>query len=163
MVTQTRRNPKRKLELLENQNLSESNFKLWALIGRVNHSIILARQKELNQYHIPVRQYQVLRTIQELGSMATLTQVAKSVERKVHVISKQAVSMEKDGLIRRIKNTPKTNLLKLELTDKGIEVIKIARQSNTIDSIFSFLSAEERQHMESALNRILSNLKDDPV
>jgi len=95
--------------------------------------------------------------------MATLTQVAKSVDRKVHVISKQAVSMERDGLIRRIKNTPKTNLLKLELTDKGIEVIKIARQSNTIDSIFSFLSAEERQQIESVLNRILSNLKDDPA
>jgi DNA-binding MarR family transcriptional regulator len=145
---------------LEEKTLLESNFKLWSLIGRVSHSIVLARQKELNQYHIPVRQYQVLRTIQDLGPNATLSEVARVVEREDHVISKQAVSMEKDGLIRRVKNTPKKNLLKLELTEKGFDVIKIARQSKSMDTIFSFMSEADRRKMESMLNAILTNLKE---
>jgi len=148
---------------MDNSTILESNFKLWHLISSVSHSIVRVRQKELNQYHIPVRQYQVLRTIQELGSNATLSEVSKMVEREDHVISKQAVSMEKDGFIRRIKNTPKKNVLKLELTEKGHDMIKIARQSKSMDTIFSFMSDDERQQMESALNKILINLKDcDP-
>jgi DNA-binding MarR family transcriptional regulator len=82
------------------------------------------------------------------------------VEREDHVISKQAVSMEKDGLIRRVKNTPKKNLLKLELTEKGFDVIKIARQSKSMDTIFSFMSEADRRKMESMLNAILTNLKE---
>jgi len=48
-----------------------------------------------------------------LGPKATLSEVARQVERETHVISKQAIRMEKDGLIKRTKNTPKSNLLKL--------------------------------------------------
>ena len=145
---------------MKKQNLSESNYDLWHLIGKVNHSLIMARQKELNQYHIPVRQAYILRIIQDLGSKATLSAVAKKVERQVHVISKQAVKMENDGLIMRIKDTPKSRLLRLELTEKGLELIKVSRQSKLINAIFSYLSVEQRQQLESILNLILIKLEE---
>jgi len=66
----------------------------------------MVRQKELSPYHIPPRRLQVLRVIQALGVNATLSNIAKEVERKSDVILRQAVSMEKDGLIRRIQDTP---------------------------------------------------------
>jgi DNA-binding MarR family transcriptional regulator len=147
-------------ESMNNKELSKSNFDLWLLIGKVNHSIVLVRQRELLQYHVPVRQLLVLRTIKELGSNATLAEIAKQSDREIHVISRQAVSMEKDGLIRRIKDTPKSNLLRLVLTEKGLGILKISRKSRSIDSILSFLSAEERQQMESVLNRILVKLNE---
>jgi hypothetical protein len=71
----------------------ESSFNIWLLIGKVNHAIMLIRQRELNQHHIPVRQTLVLYTIQALGEKATLSEVARLVEREVHVVSRQAVSM----------------------------------------------------------------------
>jgi DNA-binding MarR family transcriptional regulator len=144
---------------MNKMDAAESSFNLWLLIGKVNHSIMLIRQRELNQHHIPVRQTLVLYTIQALGEKATLSEVAKLVEREVHVVSRQAVSMEKDGLIKRIKNTPKSNLLRLELTERGMEVVKIARESESITSILSFLTAEERKQMESILNRILARVE----
>jgi DNA-binding MarR family transcriptional regulator len=144
---------------MNKMDAAESSFNLWLLIGKVNHSIMLIRQRELNQHHIPVRQTLVLYTIQALGEKATLSEVAKLVEREVHVVSRQAVSMEKDGLIKRIKNTPKSNLLRLELTERGTEVVKIARESESITSILSFLTAEERKQMESILNRILARVE----
>ena len=69
------------------------------------------------------------------------------------------MSMEKDGLIKRIKNTPKSNLLRLELTERGLEMVKVARESESISAILSFLTAEERQQMESILNRILTRVE----
>jgi DNA-binding MarR family transcriptional regulator len=95
---------------MDKMNTTESSFELWRLIGRVNHSILVHRQRELRKHHIPVRQLWVLVAITELGPTATLAKVAKELEREPNVISMQTVLMEKDGLIKRIKNTPKSNL-----------------------------------------------------
>ena len=144
---------------MQKQTLSESNFDLWLLIGRVNHAIMLLRQKELGLHNIRVRQTLFLYTLDSLGSRATLSEVAKVMERKVAVISKQAIIMEKDGLIKRVRDTPKSNLLRFKLTKKGLEMVKLARKSKAIDAALSFLKNEERQQMESELNRILVNVK----
>jgi DNA-binding MarR family transcriptional regulator len=145
---------------MEKLTLSESNFELWLLLGRVRHSMFLARQKELSQYSIPVRHAYILRTIEALGSMATISSVAKQVERKITVISRQTASMEKDGLIKRIKDKPKSKLLRLELTEKGLDAAKYSKQSKLLDALLSFLSEKDRQRMKSDLNRILTNLEE---
>jgi DNA-binding MarR family transcriptional regulator len=132
---------------------------LWQLLGSANHSIGSIRQQELNKHRIPIRQFQVLRTIQDLGSKATLVEVAKLVEREVHVISRQTVLMEKDGLIKRNRITPKSNLLKLELTEKGLKMINAGKPSKSIDTIFSFLTEDDRQQMISILNRMIIEAK----
>jgi DNA-binding MarR family transcriptional regulator len=135
--------------------LARSNFDLWTLIGRVNHTIVQLRQKELGPYNIPVRQLFVLRIIRDLGSKATLSEVSKHVERESHVISKQAIRMEKDGLIKRTKNTPKSNILELELTKKGLDMANISEKSEELEALFSTLSDEERLQIESILNKVL--------
>jgi hypothetical protein len=61
--------------------LSESGFELWQQIGRVNHSILLIRQQELRQHHIPVRQFHLLIAIRDIGPNATLSELAKRMER----------------------------------------------------------------------------------
>ena len=114
---------------MKETKLKESTFELWRLIGRANHSIFTHRQKELRQHHIPVPQLWVLIAIKELGATATLNEVAKAVERKPNVISLQTAIMEKDGLIKRLKNTPKSTLLKLELTRK------VGRLSTLADTV----------------------------
>jgi len=144
---------------MNKSSLSKINFDLWLLIGNAQHSILLVRQRELGQYHIPIRQLHVLRVIQDLGLKATIPEVAKQVDRELHAISKQTVRMEKDGLIRRIKATPKSNLLKLELTEKGVEIAKLARQSQSIDKIFSVLPKEKRQELLSMLYEITTKAK----
>jgi len=138
-------------------NLSKSNFELWLSLGKAHHFVDLARQKELNQYGLPHRQTHVLRTIKDLGTNATLAEIAKAVDRKPHVISSQTITMEKDGLIRRIRATPKSSLLRIELTDKGLQMIKSARNSKSFDVIFSFLPENNRQQMKENLDQIAIN------
>ena len=137
--------------------VSESNFELWLSFGKAHHSVELARQKELNQYGIPHRQTHVLRTINDLGPNATLAKIAKEIDRKPHVLSSQTISMEKDGLIKRIRATPKSSLLKIELTEKGLKMIKAASESKSFDDIFSFLTDKERQKMKANFDQMAKN------
>jgi len=139
-------------------DVSVSNYDLWMSLVKVHHSLFFLRQKELSPSHIAAQQLQVLRVIQNLGDEATLAAIALKVERKLDVISRQAVRMEIDGLIKRTKNSPKTRLLKIELTPKGVEMLKISRESESINAAFSVLTAEERNLMYLSLNKVLSRL-----
>jgi DNA-binding MarR family transcriptional regulator len=143
---------------MKKQTLSVSNFDLFLLMGKINHLTVLARQRELSQFHIPSQQLYVLRIIKELGSKATLSEIAKVTERQLHVISRQTISMEKDGLIRRFKDTPKSQLLRIELTDKGLDMIKIGLKSKAIDTTLSILTEEERQQVYLSLNKVVKVL-----
>ena len=143
---------------MKTQKLSNSNLELWTILGKVRHSIFLVRQKELNQYNLSASHAYLLRIIIDLGSKATIFEVAKKVDRKISVISRQTARMEKDGLIKRIKQSPKKNILQLELTKKGLDMAKISYESKSLDILFSCLSSEDRQQMESSLNRLLIKL-----
>jgi DNA-binding MarR family transcriptional regulator len=131
------------------------NQDLWLLMGKIHHKRILLRQRELSVYNIPTRQLYMLHLIRDLGSKTTIAEIARTVERKVDVISRQMVSMEKDGLIKRTKAVPKSRLLKIELTERGLELAKISGKSAAMDKIISVLGTEERQQLYSLLNRML--------
>jgi DNA-binding MarR family transcriptional regulator len=68
--------------------------------------------------------------------------------------------MEKDGLINKIKDTPKSRLLKIELTKKGRDLLKIRNESKVIDTAWSFLTLEERQGVYSVLYQMSTKLKE---
>ena len=139
----------------------EINFRLWLLIGQLSHSIILARQRELDELDMPVRQYQVLRIIQDLGRSATLSRIALEAERKENVISRQTIRMEKDGLINRTKTKSKSNLLRLELTSKGLSIVNKSKKSKSIEAVFSSISPEECNQLETILVKLINNIAGD--
>ena len=149
---------------MEKLTESVSNYELWLLMGKIHHDVVLVRQKELSPYHIPPQQLNVLRTIQYLGEKASLSNIAKELERKPNVISRQAAGMEKDGLLKRTNDTPKSRLLKIELTEKGRDMLNIRDESKIIDAAWSFLNEEDRQKMYSVLYRMSTKLKEqDPI
>ena len=144
---------------MEAQTSKELNFDLWSAMDRLDHFISLIRQRELNQYGIAVQQLLILRVIKSLGSEATVAKIAKIADREIGVVSRQTMVLEKDGLIKRTKAKPKSRRLIMELTDKGLEMIKIPRGSKTIDSIFSVVDEKERQHICSVLNKMAIKAK----
>jgi DNA-binding MarR family transcriptional regulator len=145
---------------MEKLTASVSNYELWLLMGKLHHDVFLVRQKELSPYHIPPQQLNVLRTIQFLGEKATLSNIARELERKPNVISRQAAGMEKDGLIKRTNDTPKSRLLKIALTEKGRDMLNIRDESKIIDAAWSFLADDERQELYALLYRMSSKLKE---
>ena len=143
---------------MENQTRSDPNFKLWLLFSSIHHKMVALSEKELYPYNITTSQLRLLRIIESLGSKAILSEVAKIVERKLDVISRQATMMEKDGIITRIRDKPKSRLLRLELTEKGKELLKTIHSSQGMNEVLSVLTEKERQQMSSALKRVLTKL-----
>jgi DNA-binding MarR family transcriptional regulator len=76
------------------------------------------------------------------------------------VISRQAIMLEKDGFIQRIKDTPKSRLLKIKLTEKSLELLKVVKQSEGMKAVLSVLSKEERQQLDSLLNQLQIKLNE---
>jgi DNA-binding MarR family transcriptional regulator len=145
---------------MANTTKSASGYDLFLLMGQVSHFTQMVRRRELTQHHIAPQQLYFLRIIQELGAKATLAEVAKHADRKINAICRQSIIMEKDGLIRRVKDTPKSRLLRMELTEKGHEMLKISKESKSINSLYSVLSDEELQQTYSCLNKIFIKLKE---
>ena len=132
------------------------DLKVWILIGDLHHKMFWLRQKELSEYSVTARQLHILEVIESLGSKATISTVAKAVNRKIDVISRQTVMLEKDGLIKRTKYRPKSRLLIFQLTEKSFELLKIAKQSKVMNEVLSILTSEERQQLDLILNRLSS-------
>ena len=108
---------------------------LWVLLGKIHHKRMLLRQRELSPYNITTRELRLLSIIQELRSKATLFAIAGKVERSVTVICSQTMDMEKYGLIKRVKDNPRSRLLRMELTKKGLDSIKITHGPSEVDEI----------------------------
>jgi DNA-binding MarR family transcriptional regulator len=144
---------------LEDQAELDLNYHIWILIADLHHKMLQVRQNEVSKYNISTRQLYNLRIIDSLGPKAKLSELAKIAQRKIDVISRQAAFMEKDGLIRRIKETPKSRLLRLEVTDKGREMLKISKYSDGMNLALSDFTMEQRQALHSMLKGMYTKLK----
>jgi DNA-binding MarR family transcriptional regulator len=145
---------------LKDETQYNSDLKLWTLIGDVHHKMFWLRQKELSPLGITASQLRILRVIECLGLKASIAELAKTVNRKVDVISRQTMILEKDGFSKRTKYRPKSRLFKISLTGKSIELLKIAKSSNGMKEVLSVLTMEERQQLELSLNRLSTKLNE---
>ena len=145
---------------MNNHALFELNFKVWLTIADLQHKMVLIRDKELIKYDITPRQMQIMRLIDALGPEATISVIARAMERKLDVISRQTALMERDGLIKRVKEQPKSRLLKIELTEKGRDFLKISRFSEGMNEISSVLTEPELLELDSLLKRLLAKTKE---
>jgi DNA-binding MarR family transcriptional regulator len=133
---------------------------LWLLLGKIHHKRMLVRQRELSPYNITTRELRLLSIIHELGSKATLSAIAGKVERAVTVICGQTMDMEKYGLIKRIKDNPRSRVLRMELTKKGVDSIKINQKAKAMEEIMSVLNAKEQHQLHSLLEKLLVKLNE---
>jgi DNA-binding MarR family transcriptional regulator len=82
------------------------------------------------------------------------------VDRKLDVISRQAIMLEKDGFIQRIKGTPKSRLLTIKLTEKSLELLEVVKQSEGMKEVLSVLTKEEREQLDLLLIRLQIKLNE---
>ena len=145
---------------MEEEALYNLDLKVWILIGDLHHKMFWLRQKELSQYNITARQLRILRVIESLGSKATIYTVAKEVDRKIEVISRQTSKLEKDGFIKRTKDKPRSRVLTFKLNEKSLDLLKITKHSKGMSEVLSVLTREERQQLDVVLNRLSIKLNE---
>ncbi len=126
---------------------------------RTAHFIAKVRQKELVPYHITPHQAYVMYLIYNLGHKATLSEIAKYMNREINTTSVQLSRMEKDGLVKKSRETPKSNRLSFELTEKGRKIYYPIAKPESIELVMSVLSDEEQRQLISLLKKIVITAK----
>ena len=126
------------------------------LIGKTRQLLFKARKKELDAYSVTPRQAHVLTCIYELGEKADLNALAERTERNMNTLSINMTKMEQAGLVKKIRDTPKSTKLRFELTETGFNIYQNVRKVKSAKKIMSALSEEERQQLISLLEKIIN-------
>ncbi len=113
-----------------------------------------ARWEELAQYNVPPVQAAVLFIIQAIGYRATPAEISRWFFRQSHSVSELLSRMEKGGLVRKVKDLDRKNLVRVELTEKGRETYHQSMKRVSIHNIMSSLSEEEHQQLRSCLQKL---------
>jgi DNA-binding MarR family transcriptional regulator len=125
------------------------------LISRARDMTLNARQKDLAPFNVSSRQAYILRVLFQLGQKATLSELAKYNEREINTLSVQMTRMVKDGLVKKVRLTPKSTLLTFELTEKGLETYRQTSKMKTDRAIMGALSAAERLELIRLLEKVI--------
>ncbi|MBI2857797.1 MAG: winged helix-turn-helix transcriptional regulator [Chloroflexi bacterium] len=132
----------------------EHDESLWLLLVQARDAIRKARQKELNQYGISVRQSAVLSAIEAIGDKATPAEISRWTLREPHSVSEVLNRMEKAGLVQKVKDLDRKNLVRVTLTNKGREVHSKASVTECIPTIISRLPPKDRAQLASYLQTL---------
>jgi DNA-binding MarR family transcriptional regulator len=129
---------------------------LWQLLRR---SIGKAVERELMKYNISTDAAAVLFTVVRQGREATPASIARELLLEPNSISEQLTRMEKDGLVRKVKDPDKRSRVLVELTDKGCSAFYSSATFRSSRKAMSVLTAEER----STLWALLAKLRDEAL
>jgi DNA-binding MarR family transcriptional regulator len=120
---------------------------LWMLIGRTSRLIGKARQRELAKYGVSVDASAVIFTVYSLGRQAIPASISRQLFLERHSVSQLLTRMEKDGLIRRVKDLERRNYVRIELTAKGRDALQRSNKQRSVKPIISVLSENEQQEL----------------
>jgi DNA-binding MarR family transcriptional regulator len=130
-------------------------FGLYLLLLRTKDVIHKAREDELWRGNISSSaEAGVLFLVEDLGQRATPAEISRHLFRRSHGISMLVGRMEKRGLVRKVKDLHRKNLVRVELTEKGQQACKYAAKLESIHRIMSSLSRKEHRQLSSLLQKL---------
>ncbi len=132
---------------------------LWTVLHQARDAVFKFREKELQKIGISTAIAEVLFTIEDIGYRATPTEISSHLVREFHSVSSILSRMEKKGLVKKVNDLERKNLVRIYITDKGKQVYHEARKRESILNILSCLS--ETEVMQLALP--LKKLRDEAI
>ena len=133
---------------------TDEDYELWWLLVYTRRIIYIARKKELTKYKITSEEAAVLWAIKSIGPKAKPASIARWLMRKPHSISGLVSRMNKHGLVKKVHDLDRKNWVRIELTEKGEKAYISSLNRESIHSIFSGLSEEDRIHLRSCLTKL---------
>jgi DNA-binding MarR family transcriptional regulator len=142
-------------ERLESKIYSEDpDGKTWKLLLDAAHILMRVREKELSKYNISGIRSVVLVVIQATNNTITPAQLARQIHRDPHSVSELLTRMEEEGYIKKVKDLPKKNQVRITLTTKGLDTYSKTIKRESIHRVVSVLSPTEKKRINSYLERI---------
>lgn len=130
------------------------HLETWRLLHNTVLEANKARQKELRHYDISTSQAAVLDCIKYHNNDATLTQVARWLLRESQSVSTLVSRMENRGIIRKLIDPNRKNVIRISMTNQGEELYKKIVKRESVKYILSTLSENELQQFTHYLKKI---------
>jgi len=127
---------------------------LWTVLHQARDAIFRLREKELRKLGISTAIAEVMFTIENIGSEATPTKISRHLLREFHSVSSILSRMEKKGLVKKVNDLKRKNIVRVYLTDKGRQIYDEAKKRESILDILSGLSEKDSQQLASSLKEI---------
>ncbi|MCK4721744.1 MAG: MarR family transcriptional regulator [Dehalococcoidia bacterium] len=141
----------------------DEDYSLWVLLHQVRDVMFAAREEELRPYASSPMQAAALFIIQAIGSESTPAEIARWMLRRPNTISGLLDRMEQAGLIRRTRDLERKNMIRVTITEKGLQSYNDSMRLESIHRIMSCLSKEECQQLRSYLERLRSEALKPPA
>ncbi|MBT3363761.1 MAG: MarR family transcriptional regulator [Chloroflexi bacterium] len=145
-----------------NPQTSEEYYDLWVLLQQAHYIIGRLREAELKELNLSMTQAKVLAVIESLDSPATPAEIARHVLRAPHTVSELISRMAARGLVRKVKDLGRKNMVRIEITEKGLQIYGQSKRMKYISEVVSELPAMDRKTLDSYLTK-LRNLALDKV
>ena len=133
---------------------ADLDFDLWMRLTQARDAIYRLRQKELSRYNLTAEQSLVLVWVHELGDKATPARLSRRMFRKSQSVSELLDRMRRDGLVTKVKDLERRNMVRVVFTERGRAAYSQATKRESIRKAMSQLSDEQRQQLRTCL-RIL--------
>ena len=151
---------------METNIASDRDYELWALLHQTCDAIGKTRDDELRQFGITRMQAATLFVVKAVKVPATPAEIARWLFREPHTVTGLLDRMEKQGLVRKVKDLKRKNLIRIVITEKGEEAYHRSRELKAIHKSLSCLSSKEhddlRAYLERVRNKALEELRVTP-
>jgi MarR family transcriptional regulator, organic hydroperoxide resistance regulator len=132
---------------------------LWLLLTHTRYAVFRAREKELQRYGISPEQIGLLFVVQALGNKATPAALSRHILRQPHTVSALVDRMAKRGLVKKVKDLDRKNLVRVVMTEKGQKTYELSTKRGPIHRIMNTLEKSEQDEFRSYLERILTKAR----
>ena len=132
----------------------DEDYELWVLLHQTTDAISKARGKELTKYRISQMQAAVLFIVDVLGNKATVSEIARWLLREPHSVSGLVTRMEREGLVRKVSDLHRKNLVRVAITEKGRQAYYQSTKRESIHRIISSVTKQKRQRLALCLRTL---------
>ena len=143
--------------------LSEDERAIWGLIRTLGHLMERVRDRELAPVDLTVQQAGILRHVEAMGDAATPSALARQMFREPTSVSALLNRMQRQGLVKRVKNLKKRNQVRIKLTEKGQRALQVALERQSARKIMARLSPELRHSLLEGLMEFRKSLLQELV
>jgi DNA-binding MarR family transcriptional regulator len=131
-----------------------SGYYFWVIFSQTRDAILKARERELHSQSISESHAQLLFIITLIGHNATPAKIARWLFREPHSISEIIDRMEKQGLVKKVKDLDRKNQVRIEITEKGLDQYQRSFIPKNIPEVISVLSDDEKKQFIASLLKL---------
>ena len=139
---------------METNVARDQDRELWGLLRQAAHAVDRAREDELRHTGVSMVQAAILYIVKIVEGPVTPAKISRWLLREPHSVSGLLNRMEKQGLVKKVKDLERKNVIRVALTQKGEEAYRQSSEGKVVHNILSCLSAEERDNLRAYLGRL---------